>query len=535
MVLKDCIFTKESHQYWSQLIAERFSILQESSNIKYLSLKEYLTETPQKFYNQKSYEDYYSFLVSLSKNMPNLMFEFFNTEAHKLNIAFETLNEINKLLIHDKVINISKELEVIRFIENDIHYNYLQLVECTFYPFILLIAKYQRKQRQKSIDGLDVYNCVEELHSTSFEYLKDCYNNTIRNGIAHGDFIYTATGITYKDKKGEPYTTYREEVVILFDNIVDCCNAMALAIKCFMITNHDYCRNHGLKSPKSNLINELKAQANTPQWQVLDCLESSTINDMKQLSIFAYNKLLNLEGVNYYALRTAIIAEYFAPDYDRYFITFQSKFSKFTGWGAYLGNVLKKGRIKNSLDAYKGVLDGDLLFFIPKLNLPRFIIKFVTIRLLFKENRKLWQCKKLHKFTIRETNIHRKPKLYLCINDARVYLNSQNIEDIKPIIYSTYQEIVKSVIKSSKKDFGRFSLNKFLPVKYIRICIYDSDMRLRQYHKKGLGHSLICTLSINTTKRIKNIDIIGGMPEQIEKYRIVWNRNWLSSSKSGTE
>lgn len=528
MILEDCILTKDSNKYWNLLIAERFPILLESDNIKYLSLKDYITEIPHKFYNHKLYEEYYSFLASLSQNTSKLLSDFFIYEAHRLNIAFETLNKINKQPIHDKIINISDELEVIRFIENEIHYNYLQLIECVFYPFILLIAKHHRSQRGKSFDGLDVYNCTEELNATTFNYLKDCYNNTIRNGIAHGDFTYTSRGITYKGKKGVAYSIYREEIILLFDEMVDYCNAMALAIRCFLITHHDYCHNNGLKSPKSILIHELKAQANTPQWEVIDCLESSTINDMKQLSIFGYSKLLNLESVNYYALRTAILAEYFAPGYDRYFISFQSKYSNLPGWGAYLGNILKEGRIKNSLEAYQGVLDGNLLFFIPKWNLPKFIIKAYPIGLLFKENRKLWKCKQQQKFVVRETNIHRKPQQYLCINDARVYLSTEDIEDVKSFIYSKYQEIISSVIKFSKKNFGRFSLNKLLPVRYIRICVYDSDMRLRQYHKTGLKDSLICTVGINTTKRIKNIDIIGGTSEQFGKYRIVWNKNWLS-------
>lgn len=535
MILEECVLTKENNKYWNQLIAKQFPVLHDSDDMKYLSLKEYITEIPHKFYNHKLYEEYYSFLTSLSQNVPELLSDFFNKEAHKLNIAFETLNTINKQPIHDKTINNSNELEVIRFIENHIHYNYLQLIECTYYPFILLVAKYHRSKRVKSFDGLDVYNCTEELNTTSFGYLKKCYHNTIRNGIAHGDFTYTSTGITYKGKKGIPYSIYREEIIFLFDNMVDYCNAMAIAIKCFMITHHDYCHSNDLKFPKSNLIHELKAQANTPQWEIIDCLESSTINDMKQLSIFAYDKLLNLEGVNYYGLRTAILAEYFAPGYDRYFISFQSKYSNLPGWGAYLGNILKKGRIKNSLEAYQGVLDENLLFFIPKWNLPKFIIKLYTIGLLFKENWKLWKCKRQQKFVIRETNIHRKPQQYLCINDARVYLNTEDIDDVMSIIYSKYREIIHSVIKSSKKNFRRFSLNKLLPVRYIRIYIYDSDMRLRQYHKTGLKDSLICTIGINTTKRIKNIEILGGTLEKFGKYRIVWNKSWLSSNKSGNE
>jgi hypothetical protein len=533
MILEDCILTKETNRYWEQHITERFSILQESDNLRHLSLKEYLTDTPQKFYNQKLYEDYYSFLVSLSKEKPGLLLDFFNTNAHKLNLAFDTLNDINSLQIHDKWINTSEELEVIRFIENKIHYNYLQLIESTFSIFITPIAKYERIQRKKSTDGLDVYNCVEELQSSHFEYLRDCYNNTIRNGIAHGDFIYTSAGITYKGKKGDPYSTYKEEVIYLFDNLTDYCNAIALAIKCFMIINQDYFHEHGLRQPKSNLIHELKAQANTPQWKIIDCLEYSIMDNKKQLNIFTNNNLLDLTSVNHFALRTAIMAEYFAPNYDRYFITFQSKHSELTGWGAYKGDILRKGRIENKLESYKGVIDGDSLFFIPKYRLPKFFIKVSMISLLIKENLKLWKLNKENNYNIRDTNIHRKPQGYLCLSEARVYLSSSDKNKIERIVYTEYRNIVRSVIKYSKKRYGKFNLNRFLPVKYVCISIYDSDMRLRQFHKVGLKSTLICTLSINTTKHIKNIDILGGTPEQVGKYRIVWNRKWLSTKNQG--
>ncbi len=37
---------------------------------------------------------------------------------------------------------------------------------------------------------------------------------------------------------------------------------------------------------------------------------------------------------------------------------------------------------------------------------------------------------------------------------------------------------------------------------------------------------MVGTIEINTTKRIKTLDIIGGTVEQIGKYRIVWNKWW---------
>ena len=203
--------------------------------------------------------------------------------------------------------------------------------------------------------------------------------------------------------------------------------------------------------------------------------------------------------------------------------------------GCIFRKHIEERQNQNSLEAYQGVLDENLLFFIPKWNLPKFIIKLYTIGLLFKENWKLWKCKRQQKFVIRETNIHRKPQQYLCINDARVYLNTEDIDDVMSIIYSKYREIIHSVIKSSKKNFRRFSLNKLLPVRYIRIYIYDSDMRLRQYHKTGLKDSLICTIGINTTKRIKNIEILGGTLENLVNIELFGIRVGFQATSRGTK
>lgn len=152
--------------------------------------------------------------------------------------------------------------------------------------------------------------------------------------------------------------------------------------------------------------------------------------------------------------------------------------------GCIFRKHIEERQNQNSLEAYQGVLDENLLFFIPKWNLPKFIIKLYTIGLLFKENWKLWKCKRQQKFVIRETNIHRKPQQYLCINDARVYLNMEDIDDVMSIIYSKYREIIHSVIKSSKKTLEDLAsinccqLDTFVFIYMIRICDFDNIIKL---------------------------------------------------------
>ena len=104
----------------------------------------------------------------------------------------------------------------------------------------------------------------------------------------------------------------------MFDDLLDICNGFSLALKIFIITNRDFFQNHNLKIPKHFLLQELKAQANAPNWEIVDCLENEVMG-RKQLNIFTKNALLEYQEVNYYAFRTAVLAEYFSSGFDRYF------------------------------------------------------------------------------------------------------------------------------------------------------------------------------------------------------------------------
>lgn len=534
MIMSDCPLTRDINNHWNERIFSSFPILSQQPDAKCLSLKEYLTEIPQKLYNIKVYEDYYSFLSLIKRDSLDILISFFKKNAHELNLAIDTLNEINLLNIHDCKMPEFNEVETIRFIENNIHYNYQQLTESVLHKFILLIAVNGRLSRNKPTEGLDIYNCIEELRVSSFSYISNCYNNTIRNGIAHGDFHYTHYGIVYKGKKGDPYTASDREVVSLFDKMIDYCNGFALALKIFMIINQDLFTTNQIPLPKSFLIQELKAQTNAPRWEVLDCLENYTIDNKKQLSIFTKNSLFDITSVNYFAFRTAVFAEHFAPEYDRYFISLQSKYS-LPGWGAYNGEILKNGKRSNSLEGYQGVLENGMLFFISKIKLPKFIRTIITIGTIFKNNWRLAFHKATNntfkrKYIIRETKIHER-KLSLIVNDTRLYIMSDYSNDAEAIVRQNYKQMVRYAIKRSKRELGKFSLKRLLGVKMIRVCVYESDMRKRNYQSAGLIDKFVCTISVNKSRKIKEIDIIGGTPEQYGIYRIVWNKKWIQKGK----
>jgi hypothetical protein len=529
MVLEECPTTKSVNRYWKNRILDNLPVLESAIDSKYLSLKEYITERPQKFYNKQVYEEYLLFLTSLKNDSPNLLFDIYTNSEHELNIAIKSLNEINDLKIHD-IFEPENNIQLIRFIEDNIHFNYLKLIEAVYHKFIRFIAYRNRLRRCKPVEGLDIFNCIEEIHKTDFNYITTCYNNTIRNGIAHGGITFKESNTIYKGKTGGPCEIYTKDIIRMFDDLLDICNGLSLGLKVFLILNHDFIENFRLTIPKQFLIQELKAQANAPKWNVVDCLENVTINGKKQLNIFTENSLIDFQEVNYYTFRTAVLAEYFASGFDRYFFSLNSKYS-LPGWAAYDGKILKRERISQSNDfnGYQGVLEENLLFFVPKFKIPKIFRKALNIWTIAKSNFSIEFHKNSNylfkrKYELRETKPFQRG-LSIIINDPSVCILPEYKEKIIEIIRNDYKKIVKYSIKKSKKELNS-NISRFLRTNYIRVTIYDKDMRKRHLRSSGLIDSLVCSITINNSKKINTVDFIGGNPEQYGKYRIVWNKNW---------
>jgi len=529
MVLEDCPTTKTLNDYWKGKILDSFPMLESALDSKYLSLKEYIATRPQKFYCKKTFEYYLSFLVNLRNENSSLLLSTYKEYEHELDISIKTLNDINSLTFHD-LLEPDNNIESILFIENHIHFNYVKLIEAVYHKFLLFIAYKQRFLRDKPTSGLDIYNCVEEIKNTDFQFVTYCYENTIRNGIAHGGIIYKENDTIYKGKKGDPYEIRTKGIIRIFDDLLDICNGISLAFKVFVITNRDFFQDNNLKVPKSFLLQELKAQANAPKWEVIDCLESEIMDGRKQLNIFTSNSLLEHQEVNYYAFRTAVFAEYFASGFDRYFFSLKSKYS-LPGWAGYKGEVLKRERLKNSnnLQGYEGVLEENLLFFVSKFKVPKIINKIIRFFSIAKtimpiEYHKSTNYQFKRKYILRDTKPFRRG-FSIIINDPSLYIYPEYKDNIIELVRKDYKKITRYAIRKSKKEMP-YWWHRFLRTSYIRVTIYDRDLRKRQLRGSGLIDSLVCSISFNRSRKIRNIDFIGGKLEEKGRYRIVWNGKW---------
>ena len=282
-------FTEELHNYKRKKINLEFPILN-NSNHAYLSIWEYLSGIPERFYNETACRDILNFLNNIREKEPSYLVKILNGNEFQ-SMGFKSLNEINSLKFHDMAIP-SNEYDLMRFCNNHIHPNYLKLVEGVYSNLIFPIGVYHRIERGKRLEGFDIYNRVEELKMTTlFKYLSDPYNHTIRNAIAHGKVVFKHNDISYKDRDEEFVLSYRD-TINLFDDILDISNGLSLGFCLFYFTNLEFLEKHDIMIPLPIMIEELKAETNATGWKIRGYLESETIDNRSQLIIFAKNYFL---------------------------------------------------------------------------------------------------------------------------------------------------------------------------------------------------------------------------------------------------
>ena len=530
--------TKQLHDNWQNRIDKEFDFVNLPYDTNYLSLINYLDKSPQKFYSKPAFNEFLNSLNILLAQDEILLSQTLISFESQISLSNKILNDINEIHIND-IFYPREHYDLINFIDKHIHYNLLKLYETPLFYFSQIISRCLWIKANKKTDGLDLFNSVEELKKNGFSYLNQYYLHNIRNGIAHGKIIYTDNEISYYDKKNNKASLPTKKIIEVFDNVLDIVNGFCLAYKVFCISNSAFFNKYKIPISQSLLLEELQAKVNAPAWAIQSTLDSITLNNKKQLMIYVKNDNWDYRKVEFLAFITAYWAEKLTNSYNRIFFSFNSTHSKTpSGWAAFDADKLRELRLNKEIKikGYEGVLEDNLLFFIPKYKFPTFVYKIGTLWSSLKTIFPIHLNEYLdvyspNPFYLRETQIHSK-RYYTVVNDPSIIIKPQFQTNVQNLIRENRKKIVRLAIKKSKATVPFFSKANILPVKYIRLFVYDTDKRVRQLRNSGLIKELVCTIEVNTTRQIRTIDIIGGTAEQIGKYRIVWNRKWIEKQGS---
>jgi hypothetical protein len=518
---------KSLNEHVRNRIIEHFPEIKSSSHIHYLSLDKYINHSPEKYYDHDKYRSILDWIEKRSKIDSTTLKEYFITESSNISKAFLNLRQINNMDIHDDKIKAVDDYELLKSIDEIINPVYLRLVEAVFSNLLKPVAYFSRVDRNKSTERLDVYNIVEEIKGTQYDEFVSSYSNTMRNGIAHGGITYLNNEIEYKDK-GNAEVLYTADVIKRFDNLIDICNCMALAFKIFLLLhkNEDYILPHEL------LVEEIISGMQSPWLAIEACIETK-IPNAKQLLIYARPYTTDKQQILYLSFCTAVLAEFLAPGFDRYFISLKSKICS-SSLVIFNGNKLKLLREAKSekIEDYRDVMESPGFFFNPIRKLPKILYKVNRISKLIK------MIVSVSKAILRNAFV----KVDIYTKNSKMHRNSwgmvvsgdifiENIREnsIEGYIHNNYKMLVRRVFVTCKKQKSILSIERYLPLGYAQINLFSKQIRKRSAANYGLGKELIGTIQLKYIRRIKVPDIYESRIEQIGKYRIAWNKNWLTT------
>ena len=519
--------TRERDSQDRARLAVAFPLLRSCAEPRFLALRCYLDRRPERFFDKEVHATYLSWLIDSSKTQGQRLRQYLLGAENEINRALFFLREINAEEWHDRVLD-DHEHELVRFVDKHLHPAYLRLTEAVLAPLTKPVAFFSRIARGKSTEGLDVWPVIQELKKLPADCYIRHYRHIIRNGIAHGGITFLQREIRYRDKKGNEETIDIRSVVRLCDDLLDTCNGLASALKIFYLTS----RTQSYVPPRELLVEELREETRAPWWRIEGCVESE-LAGKRQLVIYARSNTRHYAKAQWSTVQSGILAEFFAPGYDRYFLSIRSRHA-WPGWAAFDGKKLRALRKAGTddLSQFKGVIENDLIFYVSRPALPAVLGKIDTLIRSVRVHvpivmQKIKDDLKIPRIVCRRTAVHR--NLWGAVLNASVIVEDFKDETAADDIPRHRRRIVQSAIKQARKEHG-LSSAAYLPLGFVQVAVFKRDYRRRRLSGFGLGQDLVCTVRFQRIRRIKAPDIIGSTVEIIGKWRIAWNRAWLKAS-----
>ena len=519
---------REPHARQRAALRAQFPALSSCSHGYFLSLGKYLTGMPQQFYTELVYCEYLEWLNERDRRSRGHLQAYLSDHAAEIDHALLHLDEINRYDWHDSFEKLD-DYEVIRFIDQRVHPTYLRLVEAVFCPFLRVVAHFSRIDRGKGTEGLDVWCIVQELRGRCFDEAIRPYHDIVRNGIGHGGVTYIEKAIRYRDKKGNEEEHGDSEVVRICDDLLDTCNALALALSVFLFARQP----DGYELPKQLLIEELRAETRSPWWEIVGSTRSQ-FSGLNQLIVYARPRTSDYRKVQMATFQSGVLVERFAPGFDRYFFSIRAEGSS-PGWSAFDGKklrMLREGQCA-SLEDYQGVIEDNLVFYVPRFNLPTVVGRLETLIIAFKMH--IPQAfADLHKqlgvadVFVRNADIHRNS--WGSVVNGSVYVAPSAGDVNQDTIRKSCRRIVRKTLSHARRRISRLNAARYLPLGFARIAVFRKNYRKRRLSGFGLGRDLVCTVQVQRLGRIRSPDIMGSTVEKHGKYRIAWNRAWLDNA-----
>lgn len=518
------------HEAQAAKLAEQFPTLNSVNDRNILTLWKYVEQKPHRFFSEFAFQTFLQELSRLNDDDHLALKKLIHDKIGNINNAFRHIEEINGFSWHDDPMQSEDDYRKLMLIDQYLNPAYLRLTEAVLKPLLMIPAYFSRRNRGRSTEKLELYDISIELAETDLNKLLHPYQAVVRNGIAHGGVTYGANRIRFSDKKGNSKELRDDEVIQLFDDLLDVCNGMVAAISGFLLGQPDaeYPR------PQHLQIEELRTETQTPYWTVIGWLPSKQING-SQLIIYVEVQTLDYQKALFSSFQTAVLAERLAPGYDRYFLSLTQP-NGWRGFGAFNGTKLAAHREQDhEINQYNDVLEDTGLFFVPRIKLPKIFRKISSLWLSYRVHGQLIasECRKslgLCKVIVRQAEIHRNAWGVVLKADVVLEGDGEQIEQAN--VRRQCKALIRKSLRKARHEKPYTSILRYLPLGYARVHIFQKDYRRRLLMNFGLAEDMVGTVQIKRIGRIKAPDITGSTIEQKGSVRIAWNHRWLEQRPS---
>jgi len=515
---------RSTHKRQREKILEIFLNLKNCPHNNFLILNKYLIQSPQRFFLESVYQIFLDSLEKRDQGMREALKEYLFCHKQELNNAFSNLEEINRFEWNDIVVN-DKNYVLFRFIDQRIHPAYLRMIESVLCPILHIAAYFSRIDKGSGTDGLTTFLIIEELKNTDLNEATKPYSHIMRNGIAHGGITYLQDKIRYRDAKGNEEKKDGHEIIRIFDDLVDACNALIIALSVFLLNHQPY----GYILPQQFLLIELIEETKNPWWEIVGCIPQE-ITKIRQLNIFAKSKTTDSLKIKYFAVQSCLLVGMFAPEYDRYFLLINSEKSTI-GWFIFDGKKLKDihKKLDSKIEDYLTALEDYLI--IKKQNIfSKSLNRIATLLMSFKLHWEICKTEMKRQFgipsiSIRISKIHRNS--WGLVLNSKVFIENPNGEITKDYTKRLCKKIVRKSLQHARGQCSIINFYRYLPLGYAHISVFKKDYRRRRLSNFGLESDLVCVIQIKKIKRIRCLDIYKSETETLGKYHFAWNRSWL--------
>lgn len=488
----------------------------------------YAREIPWTFFDRGIATNALRVLNEIRSTNDRLLLSFFTDRHGEIEIAFRSLDEINRAPFHDRDWWIVPDLDQIRDIRELIHPAYLQLCEGVLKTLLHPIAVFQRRKGGSNSETFKADERIDAAKNAGLGAFGS-FDSVVRNAIAHGRVKFAKDSIRYRNigmSEDEALRKTPSETLRLFEDLLDLCNGLAVAYRLFVLLDKKLLFSESAQVPPALVFPEVQHQLNTVGWQVRDYLEYEYGNVERDLNLFVTSSYFDDHKTRLSVIRAATFASRFMPSFDRCYVRLERR-GRNGGWGLFdttkIRDLLRRG-ITDGPSYLTAAPDGGFIVFA----WSRYFRVFGPLRLIGSITdvlRTSWPALRgqTQRPEVRHVRTVSK-RTYACVT-ATTVLHIDDLQTAMNFVANNVRSLLREAVKAGWKQPETSRWLRWLPVGNIQVDVLRSDRRRRQLVSSGIEDpNLLCRIVRKTRGQIPITPLHESVPQEFGDVKVFWNR-----------